>query len=129
MSAPGGRGARARPGARALAAAAVASVAASLAGGAAGITLDEFRASWARSPRFPRSNSIDFSQAALTAWDFSLGLCSMETWQNDWRVRPARVAPRPPPPPHRLPPPPPPRRPPRWPLAHPLGPSLICGAR
>ena len=129
MSAPGGRGARARPGARALAAAAVASVAASLAGGAAGITLDEFRASWARSPRFARSNSIDFSQAALTAWDFSLGLCSMETWQNDWRVRPARVAPLPYPPSHPLSPPPPPRRPPRWPLAHPLGPSLICGAR
>ena len=129
MSAPGGRGARARPGARALAAAAVASVAASLAGGAAGITLDEFRASWARSPRFARSNSIDFSQAALTAWDFSLGLCSMETWQNDWRVRPARVAPLPSPPSLLLSPLPPPRRPPRWPLAHPLGPSLICGAR
>ena len=87
MSAPGGRGARARPGARALAAAAVASVAASLAGGAAGITLDEFRASWARSPQFPRTNDINFSGAPLTAYDFSLDLCAMETWENRWQVR------------------------------------------
>ena len=70
-----------------------AAVAAGLAGGAAGITLDGFRASWARSPKFARSNSVNFNQAALTAFDFDLGLCSMETWENDWEVRPARVAP------------------------------------
>ena len=106
-----------------LAAAGVAAaVAAGLAGGAAGITLDEFRASWARSPRFARTNDINFSQAALTAFDFSLGLCSMETWENDWEVRPARVAPLSPLPSplsSLLPP-----YPPAGPLARP-----ICGAR
>ena len=64
-----------------------AAIAAGLAGGAAGITLDEFRASWARSPQFPRTNDINFSGAPLTAYDFSLDLCAMETWENRWQVR------------------------------------------
>ena len=64
-----------------------AAIAAGLAGGAAGITLDEFRASWARSPQFARTNDINFSGAPLTAYDFSLDLRAMETWENNWRVR------------------------------------------
>ena len=72
-----------RPYAAALAAAAVSAVAA----GAAGLTLDEFRASWANSPKIG-FGAIKATDSELTEWDYDLDLCTMAVWKNNWRVRP-----------------------------------------
>jgi len=76
-----------RPYAAALAAAAVSALAAGLAGGAAGLTLDEFRASWARSPKIG-FGEIDGTESELRVWDYDIDLCAMAGWENNWRGRP-----------------------------------------